>query len=324
MMAVSSSLRHCAFCVKELSGTDVKLCGGCRRRAYCSKECQATDWKPNGGGQGHKNWCALNCGEEDLDWCVAPVPGKGLGLVAKRSILPLTRIMVEGPRANSFPAVQELMPHGGSASEKYALNTLGNGDGTSSLCLRISRANHDCSGNAAHYWDPTYKVKVLFSEREIREDEEICFSYTPHNDISGRMSFASSRLLLQQKWGIECPPTCICYDAARDTLMLECSKLDEKIMSLASNRPEIALDCAKRLLKLEDENGLPWMVRHRTLYDAFQVAILKRKTLALGKSYMQKCCDIIKCVHHPESKKCREYKELIERPQSHRNYLLLD
>jgi hypothetical protein len=60
---VSKKIRHCAFCLKicEIA----KLCGKCHRRAYCSKDCQKKDWNVL-CGQGHKNWCDLQCAEEDL------------------------------------------------------------------------------------------------------------------------------------------------------------------------------------------------------------------------------------------------------------------
>ena len=86
--------RHCSVCLELCS--PVKLCGKCQKRAYCSRECQLVDWSPNGKGQGHKNWCHLDCGEEDIDWEVVSIPGKGLGIVAKRTIPPLYRIIVEG------------------------------------------------------------------------------------------------------------------------------------------------------------------------------------------------------------------------------------
>lgn len=86
--------RHCAVCLKLCS--PVKLCGKCLKRAYCSRECQLVDWTPKGKGQGHKNWCRLECGEEDVDWEVTSIPGKGLGIVAKRMIPALYRIIVEG------------------------------------------------------------------------------------------------------------------------------------------------------------------------------------------------------------------------------------
>lgn len=91
----SFQVRHCAFCLK-VCGFPTKKCGKCQRRAYCSKECQAADWSVKGKGQRHVNWCGrYEYGEEDIDWEVVPVPGKGLGVRAKRLIPAGYRIMVD-------------------------------------------------------------------------------------------------------------------------------------------------------------------------------------------------------------------------------------
>lgn len=170
------AIRHCAFCLVPVPSKDAKLCGGCLKRAYCSKECQVSDWSlKKESGQGHKNWCKLGCGEEDLDWEVAPVPGKGLGLIAKRLIPPKFRILVDAVRPKTHPAIQDLMPTKGTIEEKYLLNALDcDTEGDDVMCLRIARANHNCDANADHYYDETFKVKILFSEREIQPGEQTC------------------------------------------------------------------------------------------------------------------------------------------------------
>jgi hypothetical protein len=163
-MSASQDIRHCAFCLTSISGPKIQLCGKCKRRAYCSKACQKLDWSRKNGqaqGQGHKNWCGLEYGEEDIDFEVAPVPGKGLGLIAKRSFPIKFRILVEGPCSEEHPALQDLMPLNGNLQDKIQLNRLGCGDGDSlefALCLRLARANHSCAPNAAHIYDESMKV----------------------------------------------------------------------------------------------------------------------------------------------------------------------
>ena len=39
--------------------------------------------------------CKLECGEEDLDWKVESIPGKGLGIVALKDFPAVARIMVD-------------------------------------------------------------------------------------------------------------------------------------------------------------------------------------------------------------------------------------
>jgi len=80
----------------KVCGLPTKLCGKCKKRAYCCKECQSADWPIRGNGQAHVNWCGrYECGEEDIDWHVVPVPKKGLGIRAKRLIPAGYRIIVE-------------------------------------------------------------------------------------------------------------------------------------------------------------------------------------------------------------------------------------
>lgn len=232
-------MRRCAFCIKTLGGEDkVMLCGGCRRRAYSSETCQKLDWSRVGPGQGHKNWCELKCGEGDLDWKVQFIsPEKGLGIVALRKLPKGFRIMVE--KGLTLPLrheshernVMALEPKGASLQGKCQFNQLSCGDKQPSvLCLRLSRINHSCDPNSAHWYDTTYDVKVLSAVRDIEEREEICFSYIGFNDVSSNMSAEMSRMLLEGKWGIRCPYLCLCRRHNALKRIKEARELDRMIM----------------------------------------------------------------------------------------------
>ena len=87
--------QHWALCLQLCSSP--KLCGGCKKRAYCFREFRIKDCPAGGKGQGHKNWCRrYECGEEFVDCEIVAVPGKGLGVVAKKTISDKHRIIVEG------------------------------------------------------------------------------------------------------------------------------------------------------------------------------------------------------------------------------------
>ena len=159
----SLSLRHCAFCLRL---EKCKLCGGCHKRAYCSIKCQLADWSWTGIGQHHKYWCKMDCGEEDIDFEVVPVPGKGLGIVAKNLIPAKYRIIVEGVHTDplAHPAIKYLCLSYGSLKEKFATNSISY-DGVEEIGLRISRTNHDCYPNADHTDAISYAdkfVRLLF------------------------------------------------------------------------------------------------------------------------------------------------------------------
>lgn len=55
-----------------------------------------------GKGQGHKNWCCMEYGEESVDWKIVQIEGKGKGIISLRKIPAHSRIMVDGFRMPSL------------------------------------------------------------------------------------------------------------------------------------------------------------------------------------------------------------------------------
>lgn len=306
-------MRHCAFCLKSFKNETIKLCGKCKKRAYCSRECQVADWPSEGKGQGHKNWCSLQCGEEDIDWKVCEVPGKGLGLVAMRLLPAKYRIIVDGCHAvNDHPAIKDLMPINGTYKEKCNLNCVGRGDGRPALCLRISRANHDCNANADHWCDETFNAVVLFAQRDIAEGEEICINYQLFNDISSNVSAQQSRHLLRTNWRIICAKNCFCYDKEIEKLIARSRELDRRILRLGlQGKSQQALDTVNELLVNHDILGSSLLNVTRTLYDGFQVAVMNETTSKAAKTLIEKLHAIQSAIMSPESSAVKDTERLM-------------
>ena len=78
-----------------------------------------------------QNWCKLECCEEDVDWKVQEIPGKGLGIIALRDIPALTRIMVDRgyteAEARNRPQVMDLHPKNESFETKFMANRVSPG-----------------------------------------------------------------------------------------------------------------------------------------------------------------------------------------------------
>jgi len=320
-----NNIRHCAHCLQSIPAENVKLCGGCRRRAFCSKECQVTDWSPSKPGQGHKNWCKLECGEEDLDWKVSEVAGKGLGLIALRKIPAKFRIIVDAESSLDHPGFKELMPLDGSAHEKFHLNCLGSDDLSKSLlCLRIARANHECDANASHYYDETHRVKILFAERDIPVGEEICINYQSCTDFSKNQTPLSARCILQLKWGIVCNDDCFCQNVDLEKMVQKGRKLDGQIFSLASSRNSIgALRAVRELLEIHTSIHSSWISKMRTNYDGFQVAIMQKRTLRQADEFIRQAYEIKAAITSPNSEEALKFKMFMNNPSTHNNYLIL-
>lgn len=318
--------RHCAYCLNSISDESIKLCGKCKKRAYCSRDCQVTDWQSHGKGQGHKNWCSLECGEEDIDWKVCEINGKGLGLVAKRQLPAKYRIIVDGCRIreSDHPAIKDLMPANGTFEEKFVLNRLECDEEKDAICLRISRANHDCNPNADHWYDASFSVKVLYAQRDIAEGEEICINYQLHNDISRNISAVQARTVLETKWGIVCPESCSCYNKEMEQLTIKCRELDVKIYSLAKQgKSEEALIFVNELLKNHEIRKSSFLNISRTLYDGFQIAIMKKKTVKAAKKFIDEKYALQSAILSPESLDVKETQLLKNDFARHRNYLII-
>ena len=155
-----------------------------------------------------------------MDWDVRDVPGKGLGVIAKRAIPAGYRIIVEPvfTDPSGHPAIEDLMPEKGTLSEKFELNAFASEAG-SVVSLRICRVNHNCDANAAIFYCCASKVKILYAQREIRIGEEICISYELLSEIFYELSLTLADIAilrrrgkerLVKKWGIICNADCLC------------------------------------------------------------------------------------------------------------------
>ncbi|KAJ1494429.1 hypothetical protein T484DRAFT_1877558, partial [Baffinella frigidus] len=316
--------RYCALCLVPLE--KILRCSKCQTRAYCSRECQKQDWVAGARkqGQGHKNWCGLQTGEEGVDWEVRRISDeKGLGLIALRTLEKGFRIMVDRclRRPGDHPRVDDLEPTGGSRAEKFDLNAMGVVDDASVLCLRMSRANHACDNNAEHkYVDG---VKVLHALREIKGGEEIMISYTTEGeDTCTTATNEMCRLKLKSKWGITCPKGCRCFDKDRARSFSEARKLDSLIFErFRRGDGKGALHAAESLLALLDLLNASPNVKARANFDAFQVAIMYRDTMTRALGFMRAAHALRVAVERPDSPQALLFQRYCDAPQTHPNYM---
>jgi hypothetical protein len=218
------------------------------------------------------------------------------------------------------------MPLNGTLTDKFNLNCLGSTDteAASILCARIACANHDCDGNASHYYDETFNVKVLLSERDIQVGEEICISYTNFNDCSKSWTPESSRAILASKWDINCPGDCFCRQPQISQLLIRSKQLDEDIYTLASTTADsaAALRLVRELLSIHNDLHSSWISKARTYYDGFQVAIMRKSTLPEAKTFIDEVFAIKNSVLAPKSKEVKEAEKYAGNISLHRNYLI--
>lgn len=299
----------CGFCLCTVPRDDHKLCGNCDRRSYCSSTCMQLDEMADGTGQGHSMWCSLSVCEEGLDWVVKAVPNKGKGVVAKRLIKSQTRIMVDRPRQITFPAVQDLEPLSGTLVEKERLNSFVVGadeDTNSVLCLRVARINHSCNPNSSQIFDADMGVMIVIANRDIQEGEEICISYLNSLGRNSPHSPKTGRILLRDKWDIECPTDCSCYDSKFQEELEACRTIHNALVTEAD-----VVDRFDELLTRLGKLNVAWLWKMDAFWDAFEILSADPSMIDLARVYGKKALQVCLSIFHPDSDRCQDMHERI-------------
>lgn len=311
--------RHCAYCLQRGS---CLLCSGCGKRAYCSVSCRRKDWFTESNGQGHQNWCKFDCGEEDIDWEVRAIPGKGMGLVAKRFIPSKYKIIIEGIHysAKSHPGIAQLSPVKGTLRQKFENNELGgdarNHNGNNYVALRIARVNHSCVPNAAHIYCDTTKCEILYACRDIQEGEEICISYrfltnierpSEYVGLTVEEEFKSIKQTIKVSWGFVCPENCACNSGSLVDRVSKARELYAEFRQLGRSDPITALRLIDQLLTVMNSLNASWVAKANVHYEAYKLAIRHPNLVRLAAQHIENVCKIYAVVS-PLSKDTQTYR----------------
>ena len=215
-------------------------------------------------GQGHKTWCQYECEEEDVDWEVVPVLGKGLGIVARRSIPAGYQIIVEPVFSDpaGHPAIKDLMLENVKLKEKFEANAITTctpeGLITQNVSLRNARVNHDCDPNATSVFSEENRVRIFAGMREIPAGQEVCRAYIPlynpqftsEAEVTQYRKYARSRLVTMHN--IIFAPNCVCYDSHIEKLIVKAAVLTKRLEEMESKKSVPTLKPAEDLLELAD------------------------------------------------------------------------
>jgi hypothetical protein len=144
-------------------------------------------------------------------------------------------------------------------------------------------------------------------------------------DASKTLSAEICRAILEVKWGIVCEPSCLCYDAGMQRILERSRELDSKILQFASISPDRSLGAVKQLLENHGRMGSSFIGKERTLYDGFQIAIVRSKTMSLAHKYIREAYEINSSIMHPKSEKTLKLERWVKSKDysSHHNYLRL-
>ena len=172
-----------------------------------------------------------------------------------------------------------------SLTEKFQTNSAALGEEEEEgggLFLNFSRVNHDCIGNASHYYAPDQKLKLLVANHAIPAGSEVTFSY-------GGTIFPSSpqRAMIFHFRGFQC--TCAaCQNPEIAAKLDRAIDLDRSIQELLRwSKTEHTIRAGESLVKIYDEFQVSDRLYSRVYYDLFQIAITRRSTLKLGSRYIR-------------------------------------
>ncbi|TID21693.1 SET domain-containing protein [Venturia nashicola] len=218
-----------------------------------------------------------------------PLPGRGFGMIANRTIFRGERLMQETPtfvyNRNMFTMFddQDRIPlhwHGAyllpkeTREELLALHKHHGGDEVDDLMRtnafgayfgepyvlhnnvlpRISRFNHDCRPNAHYYFDKETMTQYVHAVRTINPGEEILVNYTDAEHSSIERQHA-----IHLSWGFTCSCS-ICrqpetHVAASDARLRLIKALKEKLNDWTEDQPARA-QMAETLIQLYQQERL--------------------------------------------------------------------
>ena len=209
------------------------------------------------------------------------------------------------------------------------------------VALRNARVNHACQPNASSIYDETARVAILFAQKNIQPGEEITMCYCtpffelqPHsgfdslvipetNSIEEELSFF--RNLLASLNGIPCPSDCFCHDPTILALVIEGRQIQSTITELTNeNKIEEALAAGDKVIDIHKRLNVSWSALGNTYYNLFRMGICSSRTIPTAKEYLRSTIELFRKICPYSEKKTKLYEKLLEHPDLHPNFRMMD
>ncbi|KAF9768899.1 hypothetical protein IL306_013747 [Fusarium sp. DS 682] len=273
------------------------------------------------------------------------MPGKGKGLVATSKSLPCSespmfRVPREGRNPESyrryvlaeiealskkkreeFYSLHNTWPELGKELGIVNTNALPMGDGGQGGVFPLaSRINHSCAQNAQNTWNNHTNKLTVHAIKDIDQGEEITLMY-----LGEHADYATRQRDLKQDHRFECScERCSLPEDERrisDTRLKEIQSLDRSLANGLSivDSPLKSLHSARRLLHLLNSEGITDSSVSRTLYDAFQIAII-HKDLARAKIFSQRSAAARLINEGHDSPEVKNLEKLVKNPALHNSH----
>ncbi|CAB9509364.1 SET [Seminavis robusta] len=187
------------------------------------------------------------------------------------------------------------------------------------LFLTFSRVNHDCLGNADHYFDHQHGVELLVANHRIEAQTEITFPYTR----SGKQ-----RQICLEWRGFTCHCKACQIPFWNDQVNAMCT-LDSRITQLGGcscdQKRAKAVQSAKTLLVIYDRVQASCRDYARVHYDLFQILVLQNDTMPEARRHMLLAHDYaLSFCGYDQHETVLKYRGYVDHPERHGNYRAID
>ncbi|EPY51207.1 histone lysine methyltransferase Set5 [Schizosaccharomyces cryophilus OY26] len=237
----------------------------------------------------------MNPYETDL-YKVTPIPGKGMGMVAKIDIPAGTRIYSETPLIRTKSDAKEIEEALSSKTkeEQEAFHNLFNAhpdtmgpflgpfysnaltidESKGGMFLLGSRMNHDCSPNVKHTWNPVLDQVTVHSVRDIHGGEEILTTY-----IDLHKSRDKRRKVLLEHFGFPCSCSACSVKEKKEAKISDIRRkqlayYDRTIAKMCIMNPRGALRVLRHRILIAHQENLFGRMDVISYLDAFRTCVV--------------------------------------------------
>ncbi|KAF2185295.1 SET domain-containing protein [Zopfia rhizophila CBS 207.26] len=277
-------------------------------------------------------------------WYAEELPGKGVGMLARRNLKPKDRITAYTPallahledelptmeREKYFRIAISQLPAATRDSYLQLATVYGKpqirvqdivkantfqlhigGQNHLAVFPETSRLNHDCSPNAQYYLDPALLTHFVHATRPIAKGEEITISYTSPLELT-----ADRQLHLSQGFHFTCACS-RCTSKSTDTTLSEIRDMQNALNDWSSTS-KASPKLAEKMLQLYRKEGLEGFLDIPYGFAALAYNAVGDSERAT--KYAEKAVDAILMKDGPWTPNLRIWNEMLQDPKTHWSY----
>jgi len=244
--------------------------------------------------------CSASSSASTNSFRIEPVEGKGLGVIAERSIACGELIVAETPvlafssddtaayRQEQFDvlprhqqdAVMGLHDNFAATNAKATLEGIirtnsyscDNGSFDVVVCPTISRFNHSCAPNCELSWDDELNEEHVYAATAIEPGEELCTYFV---DVVAPAVDRQWDVWQHQGFECRCLLCSKAPDPVSDKRRSQLQQLEEQLVSEGADDPEQGLETIGDLLRLYDAEGIHLQsLRRQAFFTASQLLMM--------------------------------------------------